>query len=366
MQVKLKSFLNALSPAKKEKQNQVLPGYSAILGMGHWAPEDSIEIADLEAQIKAETGTNLSLTKMVGIERYRVIKKGDTLVQMGMNAINKALKNTRENIPDFETNDLDLVIYCGVSREQLEPATAVYFHNELKLTHASAFDVTDACLGMLDAMLIADSFIATGRFKHILLVATEAGSEIGKISMRHILNGENLRDHFPALTLGDGAAAMIMSAPCPSKKGILKFKYSMRETFSEYCDLCVITDLYTPMHTDARALFDAAIKKYPDMLKAVTKQCGWKIKEIDLYIPHQASKRAVEQGAKEFGVGIERVCFSIVDYGNMASAAVPFTLSQALEQHGELNQEKIMLAGFGSGLGVAIIALEHEFIKTEE
>ena len=358
---KIKSLINTTKGSQDNKQ--ALEGYSAILGMGHWAPEDSIEIADVEKQIKEKTGATLNLSKMVGIERYRVIKKGDTLIDMGMLAINQAIENTQQNIPDFKTSDIDLVIYCGVSREQLEPATAVYFHNKLNLKGATAFDVTDACLGMLDALLIADSFIATGRFRQILLISTEAGSAIAQIAMNHILAGENLRDHFPSLTLGDGAAAMIIGAPRNSKNGLLKLKYSLRETFSEYCDLCVIKDLYTPMHTDARKLFDAAISKYPNMLRKVTKACGWKIKEIDLYVPHQASKKAVEQGAREFGVGIERVCFSIVDYGNMASAAVPFTLSQTLKRHGKLNKEKIMLAGFGSGLGVAIIALEHEFFK---
>jgi len=82
-----------------------------------------------------------------------------------------------------------------------------------------------------------------------------------------------------------------------------------------------------------------------------------------MYIPHQASKRAIEEGAKKFGIRLKNIHFTIVDYGNMASVSLPFTLSQGLDEkikkNGKLNKEKIILAGFGSGLGVGIIALEH-------
>jgi len=350
------------SPNIKRKKDS-LSGNSYILGLGRWAPSSSLSIGGLEKQIEDKLGTKLNLKKMVGIENIRFVDKDTTLIDMGMKAIEKAIANTQENIPSFKVSDIDLIIYCGVSRENLEPATAVFFHKEMRLNGATAFDITNACLGVIDAMFIVDSLIATGRYKNALLVSSEIGSHMLDMAFNNIMDGQDVRKHFPALTLGDGSVAMIISSYQPSKNGLLSFKYGVRETFGEYADLCVIKDIHTPMHTEARKLFDAALKKYPPMLIEVAKKCNWVIKEIDMYIPHQASKRAIEQGAKKFGIKMENVHFSIVNYGNMASVALPFTLSQAIderiEKNGKLNGEKIMLAGFGSGLGVGIIALEH-------
>lgn len=349
------------SNPKEEKSS--FSGNSYILGLGRWAPSSSLSIQDVEKKIEDKTGTKLNLKKMVGIENIRFIDEDMNLVKMGMKAIDNALEDTQKNIPSFKKSDIDLIIYCGVSRENLEPATAVFFHKEMQLEGATAFDVTNACLGVIDAMFIVDAFIATGRYKNALLVSSEIGSHMHNIAFNSIMDGEDVRKHFPALTLGDGSVAMIISKFQQSKNGLLSFKYGLRETFGQYANLCVIKDINTPMNIEAAKLFDAALEKYPPMLIEVAKKCNWVIEDIDMYIPHQASKRAIEEGAKRFGIKMENIHFTIVHYGNMASVSVPFTLSQGLdekiEQNGKLNGEKIILAGFGSGLGVGIIALEH-------
>jgi len=346
-----------------EEKKDTFIGNSCILGLGRWAPSSLLHIADLEKKIEKKLGTKLNLKKMVGIENIHIVDKDTTLVSMGMEAINSAIEDTQKNIPTFKKSDIDLIIYCGVSRENLEPATAVFFHKELELNGATAFDITNACLGMIDAMFVVDSLIATGRYKNALLVSSEIGSHIGNMAFESIMAGEDIRKHFPAMTLGDGSVAMVISKAQPSTNGLLYFKYGIRETFGQYANLCIIKDIHTPMSIEANKLFDAALEKYPPMLIEVANKCKWVIKDIDMYIPHQASKRAIEEGAKKFGIRLKNIHFTIVDYGNMASVSLPFTLSQGLDekikQNGKLNGEKIILAGFGSGLGVGIIALEH-------
>jgi 3-oxoacyl-[acyl-carrier-protein] synthase-3 len=130
----------------------------------------------------------------------------------------------------------------------------------------------------------------------------------------------------------------------------------IRVNFSEHSDLCTLTGSEVPMETNSRALFNAALDNSPPVVAELLESTGWRPDEVDLVIPHQASRRAIEQGARQMGVSTSRLHITLDRFGNLAAAALPFTLSEALDARGSL-PGKIILAGYGSGLGVGAICL---------
>ena len=75
------------------------------------------------------------------VVRYRHVAP-EKAIDFGVDAGRQAIA-TAGMVPE----DIDLLIYVGVSRGFLEPATANVFQHELGFTKATCFDVLDACAG---------------------------------------------------------------------------------------------------------------------------------------------------------------------------------------------------------------------------
>ena len=80
------------------------------------------------------------------------------------------------------------------------------------------------------------------------------------------------------------------------------------------------------------------------------------IDDIDLIIPHQASK-ALGMIMSRFNIPKEKYIDWVNEYGNMVSASIPFVLCKLLE-NGELKEKhKILLFGTAAGLTINGILL---------
>ena len=80
----------------------------------------------------------------------------------------------------MEPTEIDLLIYVGVGRGFIEPATANVFQDLIGLRSATCFDILDACASWLRAVHVARAFIASGAYRHIMILNAESGAQIGK------------------------------------------------------------------------------------------------------------------------------------------------------------------------------------------
>ena len=86
---------------------------------------------------------------------------------------------------DVSADDIDVLIYAGVCREQFEPATACAVAHELKInSHASIFDLSNACLGVLNGIVDVANRIELGQAKAGLVVSAETAREINENTFR--------------------------------------------------------------------------------------------------------------------------------------------------------------------------------------
>src|SRR3954463_8620957 len=71
---------------------------------------------------------------------------------------------------------VQLFIHAAVSRDMLEPATASFAHRKIGLPgSAQIFDVSNACLGFLNALTVAGGLIESGQIKCAMVVSGENG-----------------------------------------------------------------------------------------------------------------------------------------------------------------------------------------------
>ncbi len=338
------------------RQRRIFSGASRLDAISHWAPDQVITSDAIAERLAPVVHPRLlGLERQTGVRERRVIIEGGSPVELAMHSVTPTVERWLAAGRDLD--EIDLVICASVTRQMLEPATATLIHHELGLQGAIAFDVADACLGFVDAWCVADSMIAAGRVRSALLVCAEIGSLYAELAMRAILAGEDPRTHLAALTLGDGSAAAIVSAKDPGAptRGI---RHGIRESYGEYHDLCVIPAAGQPMLAEPGKLVDAAVARAPELVRVLLHASEWAPDAIDLVVPHQVTLRHTHEGMRLSGLPSERVATTLERFGNMASVSVPFTLSEAIHTGRLRRGSRVLISGFGSGLGIGMLTME--------
>jgi 3-oxoacyl-[acyl-carrier-protein] synthase III len=111
--------------------------------------------------------------------------------------------------------DLDVLIYAGVCRENFEPATACAVADAIGVKGGvSVYDLSNACLGVLNGMIDIANRIELGQIRAGMVVSCESAREINEIALSNLLKGVGMDKFAEALatfTGGSGAVAMLLT-----------------------------------------------------------------------------------------------------------------------------------------------------------
>ena len=146
------------------------------------------------------------------LELMTGIKKEDsgTVSKKPLKPRQKLHKLLREG--NLDPCEVDLLIHSAVCRDRLEPATASYVHNLMGLGQdTQILDISNACLGFLNALILAGSMIEQGTIKRAIIVAGENGKPLVDETVNLLNTGEfnrkSIKPYFANLTIGGGAVA---------------------------------------------------------------------------------------------------------------------------------------------------------------
>jgi acyl-CoA:acyl-CoA alkyltransferase len=244
-----------------------------------------------------------------------------------------------------------VMINTSVSREYLEPSTAVAVHHQLGLpTSCLNFDLANACLGFVNAIQLAGNMIDAGQADYAVLVDAEGSRYTQEVTLGR-LEGEDateadLRSQFATLTLGSGAAAVVLGRADRHPEGH-RVVGGVSRAGTEHHDLCV-GDL-DRMRTDTKRLFEAGLALALETWRDAKAEFDWQ--GIDWFVAHQTSVVHIRAMAAALGVDPTRFPLTLPTYGNMGPAAVPFTLARHADDL--RSQDRILLLGIGSGLNTS-------------
>ncbi|HQU08578.1 MAG TPA: 3-oxoacyl-ACP synthase III, partial [Opitutales bacterium] len=138
---------------------------------------------------------------------------------------------------------IDCVVHAAVCRDRLEPATAAYVHGALGLRpDAPFFDLSNACLGVVQSMALAASWIETGLMRSVLIVAGENGQALLEDTIRELLGGvhdrQSIKPYFANLTIGSGAVAVLLTHASLAPKRALTLKAAVSYSDTDARFLC--------------------------------------------------------------------------------------------------------------------------------
>jgi 3-oxoacyl-[acyl-carrier-protein] synthase III len=318
-----------------------------LAGLGTYLPERVVTNQELEQKLNLPDGWIEGRTGVLE-RRYAT---HETTVSQAVAASKQALENA-----NLTSHDIDAIIGASSFPQQAIPCTAALVQRELGAPNglSTCFDINATCLGFLFALHYAAQAIHTGFFKHVLIFSSEIASP-------------SLNPNEPeSFTLfGDAAAAVIMEASSTSLFHGAAFK-----TFSSGAHLTQVLGggtlhrpgtSYNPNFNlftmDGPAVFKHASRTMKPFMEEFLEAIAWTQAEVNAFVPHQASRYAVESISSRLGFQEEQLILNLRTRGNCVSASIPLALAEAVYANQIKRGDKVLLTGTAAGLTLGAVAL---------
>jgi 3-oxoacyl-[acyl-carrier-protein] synthase-3 len=256
----------------------------------------------------------------------------------------------------IDPDKIGLLVNTSVSRDYLEPSTASIVSGNLGLgDECQNFDVANACLAFLNGMDIASRMIERGEIEYALVVDGETADLAYEKTLERMMRIDSteadFRNELATLTLGSGAAAMVL-ARAELAPGAPRYRGGVTRAATEWNKLC--RGNLDGMITDTRTLLVEGIKLAQKTFVVAKQKLGWVVEEMDEFVVHQVSKVHTAAFTKAMGIDPKKVLTIFGEHGNIGPASVPIVLSK-LRELGRLKKgDRIALLGIGSGLNCSM------------
>jgi len=331
----------------------------AIAGLAHIDAPHALSSIDINLRLKPtmdRLGIRTDvLGDIAGIHSRRLWDQGVEASDVATLAAEKAIADA-----GIDRDRIGLLVNTSVSRDYLEPSTASIVSGNLGLSeHCQNFDVANACLAFMNGMDIASRMIERGEIDYALVVDGETANMVYDKTMTRLnlpdVTEEQFRSELASLTLGCGAAAMVLSRTDLAPDAP-RYKGGVTRAATEWNGLC--RGNLDRMVTDTRMLLIEGLKLATKTFAAAKLALGWVVGEMDEFVIHQVSRVHTDAFVRTFGIDPQKVLTIFHEHGNIGPASVPIVLSK-LRELGRLKKgHRIALLGIGSGLNCSMAEVE--------
>lgn len=303
------------------------------------------------------------LEALTGIRERRWWDEGFTNAEGALRAAKKALAES-----DAQASDVEVLVYAGVCRDHLEPATACDVAAKLDLNpRAMVYDISNACLGVLNGIVDIANRIELGQVRAGLVVSCESSREITETMIEHMLSQpdmEAFRLSVATLTGGSGAVAYLLTdgsfgTDRPRLCG------GVHRNAPEHFELCrwevtrnVPAHLTQFFQTDGVAVLKNGIALGMETWNDFLAELDWKTEEVDRTVCHQVGAQHRNSILKAFGVDPARDYPTFEYLGNMGTVSLPLTAALAAERGVIDRGHRVAFLGIGSGLNCLMLGWE--------
>jgi 3-oxoacyl-[acyl-carrier-protein] synthase III len=338
-----------------------------IESFGYELPPHVITSADIESRLAPlyealhfQKGTLESLT---GIQERRFWDSGFKMSAGAAMAAEKAIE--RAAIP---AKTIQMMVYGGVCRENLEPATACAVADALHLGPATlVYDVTNACLGILNGMVQVANAIELGHIQAGLIVSCESARQIIDSTIQRLLESKSMdvfKQTVATLTGGSGAVAVLLTHASISKQGH-RLSGGVFRSATQHHELCtwgpaldIPANGMQVMNTDSVGVLKNGVALGIETYQKFKDHLSLRHDQPDRIICHQVGVTHQNTILKSIGIPKEKDFSTFRYLGNIGTVSLPITAAIA-EERGVLQpNDMVGLLGIGSGLNCMMLGVE--------
>lgn len=337
-------------PTRIVTNDEVVDGVLAA-SAAHLSTADLDTLRTMLAVLFASTGTTVRYHRAAG----------ETAVELAVRAGRRAI-----DASGLDPADIDLVLYAGIGRGFLEPATGTVFQDLLGLDRATAFDVLDACASWLRALQLAKLYLDAGVHRNVLILNAEfEGREAHRLELESLAEFEHWH---PSVTIGEAATATVVTGPGagePPDDARFDFRTRGRGRSLCFIPLPNVAE-YFGAPVDARHVarplefvsFGMRLMQTgaAQLVDHYRDRPQFKDFDADIVFGHAASDGMTRHIARETGVDLQRVRLCHGLFANTVSASVPLAMSHALRDGGLRHGSRVLLMVASAGITTGLAA----------
>jgi 3-oxoacyl-[acyl-carrier-protein] synthase-3 len=347
---------------------------TTILGTGRYLPGQPVTN---EALARVMETSAEWITQRSGITQRHYAGDGEGASDLALPAARAAIEAA-----GLHPEQIDYILFNTMTPDYVFPGSGALLGAKLGIPGVPALDLRQQCAAIPFSFQLADSLLAAGAARHVLVIGAEAhagfmpwtewdllkdGAE-GRAQERNYARATEHRGM--AVLFGDGAGALVLGrregagmlgtqvhsdgrahAALRMEAGGFRRRPFMDASMLERDD-------HIP-RMNGRELFKSAVQRLPKVVRELSNTCGVPLASVDWFLAHQANDRINAAVVESLGVPPEKVPSNIARYGNTSSATIPILVDE-LFRDGKLRRGQLlcfMALGAGLNWGAALMRL---------
>jgi 3-oxoacyl-[acyl-carrier-protein] synthase III len=319
---------------------------SRILGVGMSVPTRVVTNHELATMMET---SNEWIIERTGIEERRWVGPGETGCSLATAASREALERA-----GLTPADIDLIVYATLSPDYNFPGTGVFVQRALGIKDIPCLDIRQQCTGFIYGLSIADAYIRTGMYKHVLVI----GSEVHSTGLDISTAGRDV-----TVLFGDGAGAVVLGRATDDAHLILSTHLHADGSEAEILWTEYPASAHNPRISaeamaerkhfpvmNGKRVFKHAVTKMPAVMMEGMIANQLQLTDIDMVIPHQANLRINQKVAELIHLPPDKIHNNIQRYGNTTAATIPICMHEAIGLGKIKPGHLVCLVAFGAGL----------------
>lgn len=340
-----------------------------VEALSYRLPEEIVTSEALEARL-APLYDRLGLPQgrlelMTGIRERRFWPPGTLPGDVSVQAAAKLLDESH-----VAREDVGALLHGSVCRDYLEPATASSVHHRLGLGRdCIVYDVSNACLGLLNGVLQVANMIELGQIRAGIVVGTESArplveTTIAQLNADTTLTRDTVKLAVASLTIGSASAAMLLVHRKLSRTGN-RLLAATSQAFTAGHELCrsgrdeaAAGEMRPLMTTDSERLMREGIAAGQATFGPFLAEAGWTRDQIDKTFCHQVGAAHRKAMLASLDLDLANDFATFASLGNTGAVALPVTMALGIESGHLQARDHAALLGIGSGINCLMLALD--------
>ncbi len=316
------------------------------------------QLAPIYERLKLPPGR---LELMSGIQQRRLWDTGTRPSEAAALAGREVLKKG-----EISPGEIECLIFTSVCRDMMEPATASFVHENLGLqSDCLVFDISNACLGFLDGMVMLANMIELGQVSNGLVVSGETAEDLITSTIESLLadeklNRKTIKPAFASLTIGSGSMGLFMRRSTAANNEI-RLRHGAWRANTKYSNLChggQTNREATLMETNSEELLHRGVETADMTWREFSSKPGWSAEDVDKFFCHQVGSAHAKLLFDKLELDSNRNYETLELLGNVGSVSAPITMAMAIEAGAFIPGEKGALLGIGSGINCLMLGVE--------
>lgn len=323
--------------------------HAVITAIGGYIPEYVLTNEEISTYV--DTSDEWILQR-IGIRERRILKPEEGI---GVTYLaEKAIENLRSK-KDFDPLEIEVIIFATSTPDYILPNSASLIAYRMGMTNAFGFDLSAACSGYLFALEVAQSFIASGKYKKVMVIAGDVLSAV-----------TDTMDRNTCPIFSDACGVALLEATMEEEgiiDSIMHVDGNSLENLHMYGGGSVhpashesIDQRLHFIHQNGKVVFKRAVTSMANVCEEVMKRNNLSKDDIRWVVPHQANLRIIEAVAHRLEIPLDKVMVNIDKYGNSSAGTIPICLWD-WEKHMRKG-DKVILTAFGAGYAWGAVYLK--------